>query len=422
MQRRVTQNITAAVLSVGTELTEGSIQDTHARFIAETLRPLGITVRTMVQIPDDREIFRSELRRLAAMARILCITGGLGPTSDDLTREIVAEMANTELTFHVDLWQELLKRFSGRPVSETNRKQAFIPEGFGVIPNPYGTAPGFWGRIDGTLVFALPGPPRELHPLVEEFVVPMLRKEQSIPELQELRATAFLVSESRLEELLQLRRTGDVSWGTRAEQHRIVFTLRGGSREEREVLYSAIVEELGELRIHRDEVNAAQLLLDGLADRKWMIAAAESCTGGIFGALLTDIPGASESFWGSMVVYSNEAKQEVAHVSPDIIDSHGAVSRETVAALVRGTLDVSHADVAVSISGVAGPGGGTREKPVGTVWIGVGGRDGRSYEYRFPFYGSREMIRRRSAVAAVLMCLGFIEERVVDSSTLWQYI
>lgn len=424
------QTTTAAVLSVGTELTEGSIQDTHGKYLAEAVRPLGIRIVTIVQIPDDRVQFRRELDRLVREAQVVFVTGGLGPTSDDLTREVVAETAKVGLSFHVDLWQELLKRFSGRPVSQTNRKQAFIPDGFGIIANPYGTAPGFWGRIpapqsgfaEGTLLFALPGPPRELRPLVADFVISALQKELSVTLPEELRATAFLLSESRLEEVLRERKTEGVEWGTRAEPYRVVFTLRRGSEAQREHVFKAVQDKIGAIRIRLGECEAAALLLAALHERKLMFAAAESCTGGLIGSLLTDIPGASENVWGSLVVYSNDAKIRVAGVPEATINRHGAVSRETVAALGEGVLKISQADIAVSVSGIAGPGGGTPEKPVGTVWIGVRTRGGASSERHFLFSGARDAIRRRCAVAALLMCEAVVENREVDSDALWQYI
>lgn len=426
----MTQTTTAAVLSVGTELTEGSIQDTHGKYLAEAVRPLGLRVVTIVQIPDNREQFRSELSRLVREARVVFVTGGLGPTSDDLTREVVAETASVGLSFHVDLWQELLKRFSGRPVSETNRKQAFIPDGFGIIANPYGTAPGFWGRVaaprsgsrEGTLLIALPGPPRELRPLVAEFVIGMLQRELGVTLPDEYRATAFLVPESRLEEVLRNRKAEGVEWGTRAEPYRVVFILRGGTDADRERVFEAVRAEIGSIRIRAGECDAAALLLAALRERKLTIAAAESCTGGLIGSLLTDIPGASENVWGSLVVYSNDAKTVVAGVPETTIKSHGAVSRETVAALAEGVLRVSKADVGVSVSGIAGPGGGTPEKPVGTVWIGVRTRGGVSLERHFLFSGARDAIRRRCAVAALLMCEAIVQNGVVDSDALWQYI
>jgi len=167
---------TAVIISAGTELTEGIIQDTHARFLASELTSMGFVVRRGVQLPDDPGIFRDELARAANDACLVIVTGGLGPTTDDLTRETIAEVAGAPLEFHPDVWDALVARFPGRTISETNRKQALAPRGFALLANPNGTAPGFHGTAGNALVVALPGPPSELRPMFAQGVVPLLRQ------------------------------------------------------------------------------------------------------------------------------------------------------------------------------------------------------------------------------------------------------
>lgn len=424
------EKTTAAVLAVGTELTEGTTQDSHGRFLSGALTELGIATREILLLPDDRSLFVSTLSRLAESYEVVVITGGLGPTSDDLTREVVAECAGVELEYHVELMREIEERFAGRPLSATNSRQAYVPAGFTVIANPYGTAPAFWGRIGaakgtfgrGAMVVALPGPPRELRPLVTEQVLGILRREFGKVEPEVLAGTTFLLGESRLEELLAEAREQGVSWGTRAEQYRVAIRLRGGDAARRERMFDALVAKVGPLRIRRGEVELPTLLLGTLAAQGLVMAIAESCTGGLVAKLLTDVPGASERLWGSFVVYSNEAKHRMLGVSEETIGRCGAVSQETVAEMTSGALENSSAGVSCAISGIAGPGGGSPGKPVGTVWIGVRRRGGSGWERRFQFAGDRDMVRRRSAVAALLLTERCLQGGEVDNDRDWQYI
>lgn len=420
---------TAALLSIGTELTEGSIRDAHGSYLAAALRGVGVRTASIVLIPDELGGIQGELKRLTALHELVVITGGLGPTSDDLTREAVAALAGVELEFHEELWSEIERRFAGRPLSTTNRKQALIPAGFTPIRNPHGTAPGFWGWVDRdepengrVLVTALPGPPRELRPLFQDSVLPVVLREFALSPPEELRATVFLLSESLLEQFLQENRQGRVEWGTRAEAYRIVVILRGGSAEERELLFGALESRVGPLRVRRGEVEAHELVLAALKAEGTTLSTAESCTGGLVAKLITDIAGASDYFWGTLVVYSNEAKTKLLGVPRQLIDSRGAVSEGTVRAMVHGVLEVSGSGVGCAVSGVAGPSGGTPEKPVGTVWIGVGARGKPPYAKQFLFSGDRDMVRRKSATAALLLCEATIRGKEVDKSDLWQYI
>ncbi len=419
------REIRAAILAVGTELTEGVTQDSHGRFLAGLLGESGILVREIVLIPDDRRLFVEELKRLAERAQVVVVSGGLGPTSDDLSREVVAEAAGVELRYREELWRLIVERFAPGSPSETNRRQAYIPEGFEVIANPRGTAPGFWGRLSvagaRAIVVALPGPPGELRPMATELVMPLLRRELGSAEPATLAATSFLVAESTLEEKLAEARLGEVAWSTRAEHLKVAFTLRGGQDFERTEMLRRVRERLGPLRIRDGEVEAERLLLDALRARRMTIALAESCTGGLGAKLLTDIPGASDSVWGAFVVYSNDAKVRQLGVPRDILDRYGAVSRETAASMAQCALDRSGADVSYAVTGIAGPGGGSPEKPVGTVWIAVGRRGREGYERGFRFAGSRDMVRRRSAVAATLVTDALLRGGDVDNKANWEY-
>lgn len=412
---------TAVIISAGTELTEGRIQDTHVRFLASELTSLGFTVRRAVQLPDDAALFADELRRASREACLVVITGGLGPTTDDLTREIVAEAAGVALEFHPEAWEALLERFKGRKVSDTNRKQATAPRGFSLLMNQHGTAPGFHGAVGPALVIALPGPPSELRPMFAQGVVPLIRERFGGPGVEDISwATAIMVPESNLEESLRQCMRQGVKWGTRVDEDRIVFSLRGGSADEREAFFQDLAALLGPLRIRRGETRPAQLLTDALLSENATLVTAESCTGGLIGKYMTDLPGSSRVFWGGHIVYSNAAKTRLLGVGEKTLQEQGAVSEGTVNAMAEGALAESGAGAAIAVTGIAGPDGGTENKPVGTVWMAVALR-GRGCQARhFTFSGSRDMVRRRSAVAAML----FAESRLLgrdflDTGTKW---
>ena len=394
---------TAVIISAGTELTEGIIQDSHVRFLSSELTSLGFAVRRGVQVPDDPALYRAELARACHDACLVLLTGGLGPTTDDLTREIVAEAAGVPLDFHPEAWQALRERFKGRKVSDTNRKQATAPRGFGLLPNAHGTAPGFHGAVGEALVVALPGPPSELRPMFAQSVLPLIRERWGGPGPGDiLWGTTLMVPESNLEEALRKCGRQGVTWGTRVDEDRIVFSLRGGSAEDRDAILRDLTEQLHPVRVRKGEMKPAELLTDALLSKQATLVTAESCTGGLIGKYLTDLPGSSRVFWGGHVSYSNAAKTRLLGVEEGIVQRHGAVSEETAIAMARGALADSDADAAIAVTGIAGPEGGTAEKPVGTVWIAVALR-GQSCRTRlFSFSGTRDMVRRRSAVASML--------------------
>jgi nicotinamide-nucleotide amidase len=406
---------TAVIISAGTELTEGITQDRHIRYVASELTALGFVVLRGVQIPDDAGLYRSELARAVAQAGLVIITGGLGPTSDDLTREMVAEAAGVPLEFHPEAWEAILARFTGRAVPDTNRKQALAPKGFSLLANANGTAPGFVGEVGTALVVALPGPPSELRPMFAGGVVPALGARFGTAGAADvLWGTALMVPESALEDSLRAGAAAaggapGVRWGTRVDEDRIAFSLRGGSPVERDALFGFLVRGLGEERVRRGETRPAQLLTDALLARNARVAVAESCTGGLIAKYLTDLAGSSRVFWGGFLSYSNEAKTGLLGVGKSLIDEQGAVSEPVAVMMAEGAVAASGVEAGIAVSGIAGPEGGTPDKPVGTVWIAVALSGRATAARRFHFSGSRDMIRRRSAVAALL----FAEARVL---------
>jgi nicotinamide-nucleotide amidase len=393
------------VLCVGDELTEGRTLDRHGRYLSALLTELGVTVDRIALVPDELDAYRREFLDLLPRVGILLITGGLGPTSDDLTREAVAEAAQVELAFHEDIWQWLVNRFRGRKISQTNRKQAMIPAGFTVFSNEVGTAPGFAGDIAGCLVVALPGPPHELQRMVESHLKPMLQERLGARSDEVFWATTFMVPESDLEEALQRSAGEGLSWGTNTEGYRILLRLRGGNDEERGAFFRRLRTDLGPERVVEGQVEIGEVLQRDLRASGRLLVCAESCTGGLVSKLLTDIPGSSDVLWGGIVAYSNAAKISLLGVSDGTLDQHGAVSEETAGEMALGAIRCTggEAGVSVSITGVAGPGGGSESKPVGTVWLAVA-IDDRVVRTRHVYLPrDRDRIRRWSAVSALLL-------------------
>jgi nicotinamide-nucleotide amidase len=400
----------SVILSVGTELTEGSILNTHFRFLGAELKGLGFNTQKALQIPDEPQIFRRELRRAVDSAALVIITGGLGPTSDDLTREVVAEVCEAPLRFDEAIWEDLVARYTarGRKIAETNRKQALIPVGFRVLPNRVGTAPGIFGRTKICTVIALPGPPAELEEMFLREAGPLIRLQLlklEDPGSAELVATALMIPESVLEQALQEagNRDSGMLWSTRVAHDRIVFTLRGAQQQERMRVFEQLVGTFGRIRIRRGDVQPSFLLYQLLKQKGEIAAIAESCTGGLVSKLLTDLPGSSQVFWGALVTYSDESKMRFLGVPEELLKSAGAVSAEIASAMSEGLLEHTPVDTAVAVTGIAGPEGGSSEKPVGTVWISARHRRGGHLCKLFQFRGNRDAIRRRSAVAAFVL-------------------
>jgi len=393
------------IISVGTEIVNGTIQDKHLKYLAQKLGLYGFRIRKAVQVPDDIDTIRGELSGAVSSAELVILTGGLGPTSDDITRNAVASVAGVELKLDEAAWNKIQERLKGRNIARVNMVQAMFPKGFKGLDNPLGTAPGFAGRIGNSLVVTLPGPPRELDAVFNVGVVPLLETsfKISVTEGDTFGCSIFMTPESRLEEALRNCRVGRVVWGTRVTPYSIELYLRGGSPNERRKLFFCIEKKLGRIKVREGYVTPHSLLFKTLKEKGKSLVTVESCTGGLVGKLITDIPGSSNIFWGGFIVYSNKAKETSIGVDKELLDRHGAVSEEAVRAMARGALARARgSNVAIAISGIAGPEGGTPEKPVGTVFIAVAQDNGKTDTRLFHFHGDRERIRRKAAITGLL--------------------
>jgi nicotinamide-nucleotide amidase len=409
-----------AIICLGTELTRGLIQDKHSVFLSQELTRAGLYVSKILFIPDRRDIAKRELERSLQKNGLIIVTGGLGPTSDDITRDIIADVVGKTLIFREDIWEALQRRYPGRKFPESNRRQAFIPEGFSIIENPMGTACGFMGENKGCRIVVLPGPPGELRAMFLNSVIPIISDRHRKEKQNEFVASAYMVSESSLEDVYQHVVPGDVQLQTRLSEDRIIFTLYGSNFSRCEKIFMRIKSFFGPTRIREGNYALPELLINSLLEQKKMIVCAESCTGGLLGKWLTDIPGSSRVFWGSIVTYSNKAKEVLLGVQHSLIHERGAVSSEAVSAMSSGALGLGEADISIAVTGIAGPEGGTPEKPVGTVWISVKKKNEAEFKKIFYFSGNRDLVRRKAAIVSFLIAESFITgKEILDIPSKW---
>lgn len=400
------------VILVGDELLKGERQDAHLAFLGRGLARAGARIATAHAVGDDAEAIAELMRGRLAGTRVLILTGGLGPTDDDVTRIGVAAATGRELEFDTSVWDRIVAFFAsrGRTPSDNNRRQAQFPSGAAVLTNDNGTAPGFRLDHDGTTIFVLPGPPLELQPICERDVFPALRE---IFGREPLRVETFRtigIGESQLVALMAsaLDAVGSfaVSFLPSLVGVDLVLTERSGlaDRErlhaEADTFAHALEGAIGTKFYERGQRHLAAVIGDVLAERGATVCLAESLTGGLMGKMLTDTPGSSAYFLAGVVSYSDESKRELLGVREETLSQFGAVSEETCTEMAHGARNRSGATYALATTGVAGPTGGSAKKPVGLVYIGLA-FEGGSQVKRVMYPGSRVIIRERAAHGAL---------------------
>lgn len=406
--------MTAAVLSIGTELTRGELVNTNVAWLSDQLTGLGFEVTEHLTVDDDVPRIVEAIARLCARHRVVVSTGGLGPTTDDLTTEAAAKALGVELVRDEATVERLhkLAAYYNRALTPNNLKQADFPAGATILQNDEGTAPGFSIVLGRAELFVMPGVPREMKHIFTQRIVPRIA-ELERRESHQLHLRTFGLGESALGQLLDgvEAQFPGLTIGYRASFPEVELKLlaRGESRSASIQIAERAAEEVkrrvGHVIYGDREDSYPGAVGRTLRDRGLTLAVAESCTGGLLGSMLTSVPGSSEYLLFDAVVYSNAAKTNVLGVSEETLRAYGAVSEEAARAMVRGVLRCASADLGVSVTGIAGPGGGSDEKPVGTVWIGVGNRSGALYSRRFSFRGDRERIRIFSAYNALRMLM-----------------
>jgi nicotinamide-nucleotide amidase len=400
------------IITIGTELLLGFTVDTNGAEIATGLAAQGVRVVRRSSVADQPDEIRVALTEALERTGAVLTTGGLGPTRDDITKKVVADVFGAPLEFDQSVWDSLLARFARleRKPPESNRSQAEVPRGATVLPNRWGTAPGLWLEGAPGLVIMLPGVPMEMRRLLEHEVLPRLAARGTASVIRSLLVRTTGVPESMLAE-----RIGNVeaeitpvtlaylpgvegvdlrlsSWGLSADE---------ADRRLRSA--AALLRERAGADVYGEgDCDLSELVLELARKRGIRIAVAESCTGGLVGGRLTEVPGSSDVFVGGVIAYDNAVKRELLEVPERTLEEHGAVSEAVAIAMAEGAVRRFHVAAAVAVTGIAGPGGGTPEKPVGTVWMACS-LDGIAESRRVVFAGTRHEIRERAAQASLFL-------------------
>ncbi|NQT76953.1 MAG: competence/damage-inducible protein A [Bacteroidetes bacterium] len=401
----------AEIISIGDELLIGQVINTNASWMAEQLSLAKIEVIRITTISDSREDILQSLDDAFTRADVILITGGLGPTRDDITKNTLCEYFDSKLLFHEPSFRNVEKLFRerGMPILEVNRKQAEIPHNCTPITNENGTAPGMWFEKEGRIYVSMPGVPFEMKAMLSDHVLPKLRKRLNGLHMLYKKILTQGVGESFLSEMIQ-------DWEEKLPDHMklaylpqpgIVRLRLTGTGSDQEMLSKELdekVKELGalipELIFGYGEDTLEEVVGKLLKKQAKTLATAESCTGGYIAHLITSIPGSSAYFTGSVIAYSNQIKAEVLDVKEDTLMAHGAVSEQTVTEMARAVKIKFGTDYAIAVSGIAGPDGGTEQKPVGTTWIAVAGPSATIAE-KFLFGKNRKRNIRLAAVTAL---------------------
>ncbi len=406
------------ILSVGTELLLGQIVNTNARDISQMLSELGMNVYYTTVVGDNPNRLKDALKTAANRADGVILTGGLGPTKDDLTKETVAEYCGLSCVMHEESRRRLVERFQkmNRPMPENNWKQAEMPEGCIVLDNDNGTAPGAIVEHDGKVFIMLPGPPREMAPMLRDKVRPYLEKKADCV-IHSKTLKVFGVGESaaeeQLKEVIDRQENPTIAPYAKTGEMELRLTAKATTVGEAEELLKPLEAEvrdiLGDFVYAEGETATLQQTVVKLLNQKGMtVATAESCTGGLVAKKITDVAGASSCFHGGFVTYSNEKKEALLGVAHETLKKYGAVSEETALEMSRGAMICGGADLGVSMTGIAGPGGGTPQKPVGLVYISICTKNFHR-AYKLQLAGDREMVRERTSLYVLDMIRRYLE-------------
>jgi len=413
----------AEIITIGDEILIGQIVDTNSAWIARHLNDIGIQIKQISSVSDDREHILTALSEAKNRADIILITGGLGPTKDDITKKTLAEyfgvglIENKEALANVE---KIFLRLRGTLANmlDINKQQAMVPENCEVILNKNGTAPGMWFNVDGKIYMSMPGVPFEMMYMMEEGVIPKLKASLKLPVI--IHKTILTVGEG---ESYLANKIADIedelppyiklAYLPKLGQVRLRLSGYGDNeallKEEIDGFAERITERAGNNVVAQEDIPLEKVVLDMMAEKGLKLAVAESCTGGYISHILTQHPGSSKVFLGGGITYSNELKEDLLAVKPQTIEHYGAVSEQTATEMAEGALNNFNADYSIAVTGIAGPDGGTPDKPVGTVWIGVAKR-GKTMVKKFTFGSKRIQNIERSAVGALFMLITLLHE------------
>ena len=409
----------AEIITIGDEILIGQIVDTNSAWIAQQLNRIGIRVKQISSVSDDRQHILKALAEAAVRADIILITGGLGPTKDDITKKTLAEYFEVGFVEDKGALDNVLRIFqrSTRPLLDINKQQALVPENCEVVLNKNGTAPGMWFNHNGKIYVAMPGVPFEMMYMMEDQVIPKLRSSLKLPVI--IHKTILTVGEG---ESFLSERIADIEDALPAHiklaylpqlgQVRLRLTAYGDNesilQKETDLHASKLKERLGKIVAAEEDIPLEKAVLNIMAEKGLTLSTAESCTGGRIAALITQHAGSSKVFLGGAVSYSNQLKESILGVNPATLQQYGAVSEETVTEMAAGAFKNFRSDFAIAVTGIAGPDGGTPEKPVGTVWVAVVSAK-KSAVKKFTFHGRRIQNIERTAVSALNMLITLLQ-------------
>lgn len=411
----------AKIIAIGDEILQGQTLDTNSNFLSQKLTDLSFTVEEIQVIGDIPIQIKRALGESIGKFNLILITGGLGPTSDDRTKQTLTEFFGGELVENKEVLEDVVKFLKARnfELNENNRRQALVPTSAEIIHNPNGTAPGMLFKKNNTILISMPGVPFEMQQLFTEKLIPVLKKHFQFPTKCLKIVHTFGIAEAMLAQRLkdfekEIPPKIKMAYLPSPEGIKIkLWSFTGFQKRMCEItddLVKKLYTLIGDNIFGEDEDTLELVLAKILRNSGKKISTAESCTGGFIAHKITSVSGSSEYFEGSVVSYSNDAKINLLNVSPQTIEQYGAVSQQTVIEMVKGALDKFNSDYAVAVSGIAGPSGGTDEKPVGTTWIAVGSKD-KIIAKKYVFGQRRDINIRRSAATALFNLIKFIENK-----------
>lgn len=406
----------AIIITIGDEILMGQILDTNSQYMARKLTEIGVEVTEILSIPDKQEEIYEKVDYAMQEADLILVTGGLGPTKDDVTKKVLAEYFGSRLVFNSQAmeWLEELLRNRNLPMNENNKSQAYLPENCRILHNFKGTASGMWFEKGWKSLISMPGVPFEMEHLVDTYVIPELKAKYPHLQLEYRMLKVYDVPESQLAQHLenweeQLPEGLKLAYLPSPGLVRLRITAKGESVKLLDDSYVSLKEALKGMRFVEGEDDLEKQLGHLLRKKKMTIATAESCTGGEIAHLITSVPGSSDYFKGSVISYATEIKSNVLGVSDEDIEREGVVSETVVLQMAEGVKHLMGTDFAVSTSGVAGPEGGTPELPVGTVWIGVA-TPLKTFARKFVFSFTRERNIAKAAAKALELVMTELQE------------
>ncbi len=402
------------IICVGTELLLGSVVNTNAAFISEKLSQFGFSLYRQTVVGDNVHRIKDALNLAFKSADLVIMSGGLGPTQDDLTKEAACEYFDQKMELHEPSFDRIKSYFKDQPISKFNRKQAMFPSNAIVLDNDNGTAPGAILQKDGKRIVLLPGPPNELRPMFEKVLAYLSRFQEGVFFSKELKL--FGIGESTvveiIEDIIENQTNPTIAPYAGDAEVKLRITASADSIEKAKELILPVEKQIrnkvGDYIYGTDDDTLEKVVVQKLIENNLTLSTAESCTGGLLSSTIVDVSGASKCFLGGFITYSNDEKINRLGVDRETLKKHGAVSSQTAEAMVQGVCKLVRTNIGISTTGIAGPTGGTEEKPVGTVFIGIC-INGEVFSKRFLFRGNREKIRIRTVKMALKMLIDLIE-------------